>query len=334
MDRRAFLTTVGLGIAAAPLVGEAQQAGRVYRIGLVAVGPSPLLMNPFWAAMREYGWIEGQNFTLEPRYTAGKPEHDRVALATELIEQKVDLILAINSASAQAAKRASTAVPIVMLMSGFPVEAGLAVSLARPGGNVTGLSIYAGGGIFAKYVQFLKELLPRLTTFAVFWDYVPPGFVPQEVEASLGEMKRAARSAGVTAHIFEIATRGDLDRAMGRLSTEPVDALFVTHGPIQRDERTAAEVMAFALKRRIPTMTDLAGNVFAAGCLLTYSANITEVARRGAGFADRILRGARPADLPIELPAKFELHINLKTAKALGLAVPQSLLVRADQVIQ
>ena len=126
-----------------PLLSEAQQAGRVYRIGLVAVGPSALLMNPFWAAMREYGWIEGQNFTLEPRSTAGKTEHDRVALATELIEQKVDLILAINSASAQAAKRASTIVPIVMLMSGFPVEAGLAVSLARPGGNVTGLSIYA-----------------------------------------------------------------------------------------------------------------------------------------------------------------------------------------------
>jgi putative ABC transport system substrate-binding protein len=284
--------------------------------------------------MREYGWIEGESFSLVPRYTAGRSEHDRVALAVELLEQKVDLILVINSASAQAAKRASTTVPIVMLVSGFPVEAGLADSLARPGGNVTGLSIYAGGGIFAKYVQFLKELLPRLTTFAVFWDYVPPGFVPNEVEASLGEMKRAARNAGLTAQVFEIATRADLDRAMLRVGTEPVDALFITHGPIQRFEQVGAEIIAFAMKRKLPTMTDLAGNVFAAGALMTYTASLPEVARRAAGFADRILRGARPAELPIELPAKFELHINLKTAKALGLTIPQSLLMRADRVIQ
>jgi len=257
-----------LGILSVPLAAEAQQAGKVWRIGVLAPGPVPRLMSPFVSILREYGWVEGRDFTLEPRYTGANTE-GAAALANELIKLKVDLILTINTANAQAARQATRTVPIVMLVSGFPIEAGLAASLARPGGNVTGLSIYAGGGVFAKYVQFLKDLLPNLRSFAVLWDYVPPGFVKEEVDASLGEMKRAASAIGVTARIFEVATRGDLDRAIGVLGRERVEALFVTNGPLLRPEQTAAEIMAFALKRQIPTMTDTSGNVFAAGCLMT-----------------------------------------------------------------
>ena len=166
------------------------------------------------------------------------------------------------------------------------------------------------------------------------WNYVPPGFVKEEVDASLGEMKRAAIAIGVTARVFEIYSRADLDRALGIIRRERVGAMFITNGGPLFTEQTAAEIMAFTLEQRIPTMTDFAGHFFLAGSLMTYSTSPAEMGRRGAGFVDRILRGARPGELPIELPTKFELLINLKTAKALGLTIPPSLLGRADRVIE
>jgi len=325
-----ILTTGALFMA---LGGHAQQGGKVYRIGLLAGRAAPSLMEPFAAAMKEYGWLQGRDFTIESRYTGGNVERARV-LAHDLIDSKVDLILAITTANAQAARRASGTVPIVMLTSGFPIEAGLAASLARPGGNVTGLSAYADGALFTKYVQLLKELVPALARFAVLWNYVPPGFVKEEVDASLGEMRRAARAIGATAHVFEIGSRAALDDALRALGRERVGAMFVTSGGPLFTEEVAAEIMAFSLKHRIPTMTDFAGTFFNAGSLVTYSASPTEMGRRGAAFVDRILRGARPADLPIELPTRFDLLINLKTARALGVTIPPSLLTRADRVIE
>ena len=329
---------IGLAVVLAlsllsPLAAQAQQAGRMYRIGLLAGRPSPHLMVPFVAAMREYGWVEGRDFIVESRYTGVDLGHAE-ALARELIELKVDLILTGTTATARAARQASRTVPIVMLASGFPVEAGLAVSLARPGGNVTGLSAYAGGELFSKYVQLLKDVVPTGKAFAVLWNYVPPGFAKEEVEASLGEMKRAARTIGVTTRVFQLQSLADLDRALGVLAREKVEALFVTAGGPLMTEQTSAKIMAFTLKQRIATLTDFRGTFVDAGCLMTYAAIPAEMAKRAAAFVDRILRGTRPGDLPIEQPTKFELVINLKTAKALGLTIPQTLLLRADQVIQ
>lgn len=234
MVLRTFLTaTLAFCAIATQLLAQTQQTGRIRQIGILAAGPSPWLITPFVSSLHELGWVEGRDFILEPRYTGAAVER-AAALANELIERKVDLILVINTANAQAASRASRTVPIVMLVSGFPVEAGLAASLARPGGNVTGLSIYAGGGLFAKYVQLLKELVPDLRNFTVLWDYIPPGFVKQEADAFLGEMKRAASAVGVTARVFEIGTRGDLARAIAVLRREHMGALFVTNGPVQR----------------------------------------------------------------------------------------------------
>ena len=274
------------------------------------------------------------DFTIEPRYSGMSAERAQ-AVARELIHLKVDLILTFTTAQAQAAQQASRTVPIVMITSGFPVEAGLAASLARPGGNVTGLSVYAGGGLFAKYLDLLKELIPSLQRFGVFWNYVPPGFLKEEAAVGLGELKAAAVAAGVMARIFEIDSPAALNQAPNVTREARVEAVFVTSGGPLITEGISAEIMAFTLQHRIATITDFAsGAFFNAGCLMAYSASLTEMARRGAAFADRILRGARPGDLPIELPTKFELFINLKTARALGLTIAPSLLLRADRVIE
>jgi len=331
--RRIGLAVVLAVSLLAPFTVETPQAGELYRIGLLVGRASPQLMDPFVSAMREYGWVEGRDFVVVPRYTGVNLERAE-ALARELIELKVDLILTGTTATARAARQASRTVPIIMLASGFPVEAGLAGSLARPGGNVTGLSAYAGGELFGKYVQLLKDLVPTLKAIAVLWNYVPPGFAKEELEASLGEMKRAARTIGVTTRVFELKSLTDLDQALAALGREKVEALFVTAGGPLVTEKTSAKIMAFTLKQRIATLTDFRGTFVDAGCLMTYAAVPAEMGRRAAAFVDRILRGARPGDLPVEQPTKFELVINLKTAKALGLTIPQSLLGRADQIIE
>jgi len=232
--------------------------------------------------MRQAGWFEGRDFVLEERYT-GTSQDQAASLAAELVQLKVDVILVLNTANAQAARRASQTIPVVMLVSGYPVEAGLAASLGRPAGNVTGLSIYAGADLWGKYVQLLKELRRGLTSFAVLWDYAPPGFLQVESNVAIGEMKRAASALGVAVRILEIRTRDDLDGTIRMLDGKWVQALFVTNGPVQRQPETAATIMAFARRQRLPTMTDLAGNVFAAGCLtvtITFSPAGSQASRR------------------------------------------------------
>jgi putative ABC transport system substrate-binding protein len=334
MDRRRFLLTSLAGAVAASIAAEAQQAGKVYRLGVMSPRAVSPFIGQFGSAMRSHGWVEGRDFTLEQRYSGLNTERAQAA-ARELIDLKVDLILTFTTAQAHAAQQASRTVPIIMITSGFPVEAGLAASLARPGANVTGLSVYAGGGLFAKYLELLKDLMPHLKRFGVLWNYVPPGFLKEEAAVGLGEIRQAAVALGVVPQVFEIDSRAALNQALNDFRESRVEAIFVTSGGPLITEEISAEIIAFTVQHRIATITDFAsGAFFNAGSLMTYSASLAEITRRGAAFADRVLRGARPGDLPIELPTKFELVINRKTAKALGLTIPPSLLARADQVIE
>ena len=330
MDRRTFLSVLSSGLLAVARGADAQRGGKVYRIGVLFSLPAPLAMPRFIEGLRELGWIEGHDFTVESRFTGEAPERaDRAA--HELVAQKVDVILTSGTGNAVAAMRATAEIPIVMMASGYPVEVGLVGSYARPGGNVTGNSIYAGTELFGKHVEILKTLLPRLRRLAVLWGWLPPVTYVGEGELALDELKRAANTLDVGLRVWETRRVEDVESALKAISTDRADALYVSGSPVNR--RTAAKIVEFARKERLPTMTDVRP-LFEAGILMTYSANPETLARQAAGFVDRILRGARPADLPIERPSKLELLINLKTAKALGLTIPQSLLQRADQVIE
>jgi len=330
MDRRTFLWWMTLGVISLPLAASAQRGGKVYRIGVLSALPAPIYMTPFVEGLRELGWVEGPDFTLEPRFTGDAPEKaDR--FARELAAQKVDVIVTLATGNAVAAMRASAEIPIVMLASGYPVEVGLVKSYARPGGNVTGNSIYAGTELFGKHVEILKTLLPRMRRLAVLWGWVPPFAYVGEGELALDELKRAAKTLGVRVRVWETRRVEDVEPALGAVSREQADALYVSGSPQHR--QTAARIVEFARKQRLPTMTDSPG-LFPAGILVTYSANPATLARQAAASVDRILRGARPAELPIERPSKLDLMINLKAAKAIGLTIPQSLLMRADRVIE
>jgi ABC-type uncharacterized transport system substrate-binding protein len=329
--RRAFIGSVTGGLLAAPLAGEAQEAGKVYRIGWLTVFPGPALRGLFVEAMRKQGWVEGRDFVLEERFTFENPQN-AMAFAVELIGLKADVLVTITTGMAVAAKRASRTIPIVMLTSGYPVEAGLAASLARPGANVTGNTSYAGTALWAKYVELLRELLPGLRRLGVLFDYLPPVLEVGEADLGLAEMRKGAAALRVALRALNIRSTEELTRALAALAREPVDALFCTTGPFLT--ANASRIIDFALEQRLPTMTDFATTLFLQGCLMAYSANLAELARQAASYVERILRGAKPADLPIQRPAKFDLIINMKTAKALGLTIPQSLLLRADQLFE
>jgi ABC-type uncharacterized transport system substrate-binding protein len=317
---------------AAPLAAEAQQAGKVYRIGLLSSRPYPPMLESFVAEMGRTGWIEGRDYVLDPSYTEG--EQSRAAtLAKELVNRRVDLILTSNTANALAARQASDTIPIVMLASGYPVESGLASSLARPGGNVTGNSIYAGTELFGKYVSLLREVSPGMRRLGVLWDYAPPAFSARETEIALDELQRAARALGVGVTVQMIRGRTDLNPALAALAHERIDGLFVTSGPVHSG--ISKDLLEFAATHQLPSITDHSLSlVRTGGALMTYSTNLAALGGRAAYFVNRILRGTKPADLPIERPTTFELVINLKTAKALGLTIPPSVLARADEVIQ
>ncbi len=329
-DRRTFLSGMAIGTIALPLTATAQRGGKVHRIGVLFSLPAPLAMTPFVEALRELGWIEGHDFTLEPRFTGDAPERAD-AVARELTTQKVDVIVTSGTGNAVAAMRASTQIPIVMLASGYPVEAGLVKSYARPGGNVTGNSIYAGTELFGKHIEILKTLLPRMRRLAVLWGWVVPVAYAGEGELALEELTRAAKTLDVSVRVWETRRIEDVESTLRAISTERADALYVSGSPAHR--RTAANIVEFARKQRLPTITDVRA-LFDAGILVTYSANPATLARQAAAFVDRILRGARPAELPIERPSKLELLINANAAKAIGLTIPRSLLLRADQVVE
>jgi putative ABC transport system substrate-binding protein len=245
MDRRRFLLTSLAGAIAATRDAEAQQAGKVYRLGFLSGLPSNPLLPRLVTALRDRGWVEGNDFVVESRSSEQDPKR-AVALAAELAAQPVDVIVTVNTAHALAAKQATSSVPIVMFTSGFPVEAGLAGSLARPGGNVTGLSIYAGTALFGKYVELLREVAPSMRELGVMWDYTPPSFGEKEIEVSLGELRWSARSLNSDTRVWMNGADREVTDALAAAAGSRVDALFVTGGPIHARAINAPRIAEFS----------------------------------------------------------------------------------------
>jgi len=320
-------------LLAAPSLVEAQPAARVYRVCFLSPGPAPVITDRLMAALGERGWKLGHNLLVESRFTGGDPQRAET-LARELVQERVDVIVTLVTATAMAAHRATTSIPIVMATSGFPIEGGLAKSLARPGGNVTGMTIYAGGGpLFGKYVELLHELVPSMREFGVLWGYAPPSYREEQVAPATDELCRAGAVLNVKMRFWQAGRESDLQAALTAPAGALLDALFVTGGVIHPLPEIAPRIIRFVLQRRVPTMTE-GGPIFEGGAVLAYSVDFNELAARTAYFIDRILKGAKPGDLPIEQPTKYVLSVNLKAAKAIGLTIPPSLLARADQVIE
>jgi len=326
MDRRTFIGVVAAGMIAAPLAASAQTATTVRRIGVLSPGarPTPAELQQVYAPFKELGWTEGQNLFIERRYANGRAELLR-PLAEELVRLKVEIIVTWGTAAALAAKNATTTIPIVIATAGDPVRSGLVTSLARPGGNITGYSI-VGPEIDAKSLSLLRELVPGLQRVGVLENSTNPHY-----RAVRKEFEQTCRSLGLQPIIIEVAAAGELENAIAEMARRRAQALFVQGDGLFYDNRVP--LMSAALRYALPTIaTDR--EMLEAGALISYGNSEAEERQRYAAFVDRILRGAKPADLPIEQPTRFDLGINLKTAKALGIAVPQSLLLRADEVIQ
>ena len=319
---------VALSILAAPLAADAQPTGKVYRIGLLLSGsaatPAPAV-EAFREGLRELGWVEGQNIVIDYRFAESR--FDRLPdLAAELVRLKVDVIAAGPTPPAVAAKNATGTIPIVMLGAAEPVELGLIASLARPGGNVTGLSWSVNLEIIGKGLQLLKETVPKIRLVAILWNPANPAHA-----IAIRDVKRAARSLGVQLQLLEARGPNEFDGAFAAMAKQRVEALLVVADTVFLFHR--ARLADLEAKYRLPSMHGTLQNVEAGG-LMSYGPNIVAVWRRAAFFVDKILKGTKPADLPVQQPTKFDLVINLKTARALGLTIPPSLLVRADQIIE
>jgi putative ABC transport system substrate-binding protein len=327
MHRRTFLGALAGGLLAAPLAAEAQRAEKIARIGMLETRSTVLNaanIDAFQQGMRDLGYKEGQN--LEIVYRSSDGHDDRFAdLASDLVRLKVDLILTRGTPAALAAKRATRTIPVVMAASGDPVGSGLVPSLAHPGGNVTGLS----SGItesYPKRVEVLGELLPRLKRIAALLNMGNPVIPPQ-----WNVIEVSARTLGIQASLIDVRRPEDLRQAFGAAAKLRAEALVVgLDGVTQANLRPIAEL---AMLQRLPSIYP-AKDYAHVGGLMTYGSSDFHMYRRAATFVNKILKGARPADLPVEQPSKFELVINLKTAKALGLTIPSSLLHRADQVVE
>ena len=327
MKRRAFLGGLG-ALSAAPSFATAQPASRVYRIGYLGTLPVTSEANPTFGILlrrlRELGYVEGQNMVVEGRFSEGRNERYR-ALATELVNLKVDLIVAPGTPAALAAKEATSTIPIVTVVVGDPIGSRLIASLARPGGNVTGMSS-SGTDIVAKQLELLKEIAPRLSRVAVLSNPTAQAHV-----ISLKELEVAARTLRVRLQPIEVRTPKDIESAFAAMTKERVEALIPLDDAFMFTQRRL--IADLALQHRLPTAV-LQRFYPEAGALMSYGPSFADLFLRAATYVDKILKGAKPADLPVEQPTKFELVINLKTAKALGLSIPPSLLQRADEVIQ
>ena len=313
-------------LIAAPLASNAQQRSRkVWRIGLLHAGSAPdPNFEAFRRQLREFGFVEGQNLVVEDRWAEGKP--DRLPdLAVDLVQQKVDLLLAGGTAPIQALKQATTTIPIVMAVSGDPVGAGLVASLARPGANVTGLSII-GPELTGKRMELIKEIVPALSEVAVLSNQSNPHRL---LEFSWAQ--NSALALGLRLTLYAVRDAKEVQSTFSTMTRAHAQAVVVLGDPLLFGHR--AEVAELAVKSGIPLLSDQAAYVEAGG-LLSYAANYADLYRQAASYADQILKGANPADLPVRQPTKFELVINLKTAKALVLTIPQSVLLRADRVIE
>lgn len=332
MRRREAVAFIGGAVAGVPLVLRAQQPKTVARIGLLATASreapeAQMLFNAFRQALRDRGHVEGRSIVIERRSANGSIERFP-ALARELVRLKVDVIVALNSLSARAAQQATATIPIVVAVMGDPVGERLVASLARPGGNLTGLTFLAPE-LVPKLLALLKEALPAAAQVAALFH--PRAYGEHTMNALMKDTETAARALGVHLRLAAVQGPDELDRAFTTISAERADALIVFPSPMLFNERR--RIADFATKHRLPTMA-IAREFTELGGLMSYGASIIDLFRRAAGYVDKILKGAKPSDLPVEQPTKFELVINLKTARALGLAVPEALLVAADEIIE
>ena len=327
MNRRAFIGGA-VGVLGVPLAGKAQPLGKVPRIGFL--GPrsrsdgAPFL-DAFKQGLRELGWTEGQNIAIEYRFADGRL--DRLpSLAVELVRLKVDVILAASTPPAVAAKNATRTIPIVMATSADPVELGLVASLARPGGNVTGLSFSVGLQVVGKELELLRETVPQVRHVAVLSNPANPGNV-----LALESVKSTASALGVQLQFLEARGPNEFEAAFAAMARERAEALLVVPDSVLGLHR--ARLQTLVARSRLPSMFGLREHTEIGG-LMSYAVDVRDSFRRAATYVDKILKGARPGDLPVEQPTKFELVINLKTAKALGLTIPPAVLARADEIIQ
>ena len=327
MRRRDFFVLVGIATAARVLDANALESGKLYKIGiLTAGGPGPLtpLRDMLREDLRELGLIEGKNLAFEGRYAEN--DLDRLpALAAELVSLEVDLIIAVGTLAPLAAKRATVTIPIVMAAAGDPVGSGLIASLARPGGNVTGTSLMAPD-LGGKRLELVKELLPEISRVAVLWNAANP-YSALVFKATVG----AAWTLAIEVQSLEVRGPADFDGAFEAATGQHIGALIAVEDPLTNDHRH--KIAEFAAGKRLPMIAGL--RMFAeAGGLMSYGADVSDTFRRSVAYVAKILKGAKPSDLPVEQPTKFELVINLKTAKALGLTIPPLILARSDEVIE
>ena len=327
-NRRKLIALLGASAFERPLAVFAQPHDKVRRIGYLSAPTRASVErahDEFIRALRDLGWVAGKNLAIEYRWADGKVER-LPGLAAELVRQKVELIVAPAGSAALAAKNATTTIPIVMIFPSDPVATGLVASLRRPGGNVTGTSFAPGAEIYGKQLQILKEAIPQATRVALMSNPAEFGSALQ-----LKEVETAARALNI--RLQRVVARGpeDLAGAFAAIAKERADALLVARDSMFLVNRE--RIAGYALKGRLPTMHSFRENVEAGG-LIGYSVNMTDFISHAAGYVDKILRGAKPDDLPVELPTQFELVINMKTARALGVKIPNSILLRADKVIE
>ena len=325
-DLRVLISSLCALLFALCSSGEAQQATKIPRIGYLSGGAAsnPARIDAFRQGLRELGYVEGKNIVIERPYAEGKPDPER-AIAAELVRLKVDVIVTVGSNATRAAKEATATIPIVMTQDPDPIGNGFVASLARPGGNITGLS-NLNPELSGKRLELLKEVVPKLSRVAVFGTSTQPGHAQ-----ALRETELAARAFGVQLQYLDVLDPKDIETAFRAAGKGRAEAVLALGGAVLNPHLT--RVVELAAKSRLPAMYSIREYVEAGG-LMSYGVSVTDLDRRAATYVDKILKGAKPADLPVEQPKKFEFIINLKAAKQIGLTIPPNVLVRADRVIR
>jgi putative ABC transport system substrate-binding protein len=331
MQRREFIAVASLAVAW-PLAVQAQQPKKLPRIGFLATGSLELpegraSLNAFHQGLRELGYVDGQNIAIEVRAANSRVERFP-ALTSELVGLQVDVIVASNSLAGRAAQQATTTIPIVVPVMGDPVADGLVASLARPGGNVTGLT-FLGPQLVPKRLDLLKEALPSASQVAALWH--PGAYAERTMNDMMKEAEVAGLTLGLHVRFVAVLDPDELDQAFSTIAAERTDAIMVFPSPMLFAERR--RIVDLARKLRLPLIS-MSKEFVQLGGMMSYGADIIDFFRLSAAYVDKVLRGAKPADLPVEQPTKFELFINLKTAKDLGIELPASLVARADDVIE